>query len=217
MSSWGRDKIHFDDHGSAEPGWADRFQPTHTDCVAANIAPACVPCMSTATLGVDVHPLKFHTNHGPLVFNVWDTAGQEKFGGLRDGYYIQGKVCARPRRGSALLSSLLLLCVRSCAKLCEPLSTLPWGSNCMQWPRLTHTALLPPNLVRHYYVRRHRPNHVQKRAQLAPRSHACLREHPDGAVRQQGGHEGPQGTCRVRSAWCTWWLQKKAKLKRPLV
>jgi len=46
-----------------------------------------------ATLGVDVHPLKFHTNHGPIVFNVWDTAGQEKFGGLRDGYYIQGK-CA---------------------------------------------------------------------------------------------------------------------------
>merc|ERR1711920_836406 len=25
--------------------------------------------------------------------NVWDTAGQEKFGGLRDGYYIQGQ-CA---------------------------------------------------------------------------------------------------------------------------
>ena len=24
-----------------------------------------------------------------LRFNVWDTAGQEKFGGLRDGYYIQ--------------------------------------------------------------------------------------------------------------------------------
>jgi GTP-binding nuclear protein Ran len=22
---------------------------------------------------------------------VWDTAGQEKFGGLRDGYYIQGQ------------------------------------------------------------------------------------------------------------------------------
>lgn len=28
-----------------------------------------------------------------MVFNVWDTAGQEKFGGLRDGYYIQGKQC----------------------------------------------------------------------------------------------------------------------------
>ena len=27
------------------------------------------------------------------MFNVWDTAGQEKFGGLRDGYYIQGQ-CA---------------------------------------------------------------------------------------------------------------------------
>jgi GTP-binding nuclear protein Ran len=46
-----------------------------------------------ATLGVDVHPLPFQTNHGPIIFNVWDTAGQEKFGGLRDGYYIQGK-CA---------------------------------------------------------------------------------------------------------------------------
>ena len=39
-----------------------------------------------ATLGVEVHPLEFHTNHGRIKFNVWDTAGQEKFGGLRDGY-----------------------------------------------------------------------------------------------------------------------------------
>jgi GTP-binding nuclear protein Ran len=46
-----------------------------------------------ATLGVEVHPLSFHTNYGQIIFNVWDTAGQEKFGGLRDGYYIQGK-CA---------------------------------------------------------------------------------------------------------------------------
>merc|ERR1712060_394555 len=46
-----------------------------------------------ATLGVEVHPLTFHTNRGALRFNVWDTAGQEKFGGLRDGYYIQGQ-CA---------------------------------------------------------------------------------------------------------------------------
>ncbi len=45
-----------------------------------------------ATLGVEVHPLVFHTNRGPLRFNVWDTAGQEKFGGLRDGYYIQGSL-----------------------------------------------------------------------------------------------------------------------------
>ncbi|KAK3860478.1 hypothetical protein Pcinc_033469 [Petrolisthes cinctipes] len=42
-----------------------------------------------ATLGVEVHPLVFHTNRGPIKFNVWDTAGQEKLGGLRDGYYIQ--------------------------------------------------------------------------------------------------------------------------------
>ena len=45
----------------------------------------------TATLGVEVHPLSFSTNFGDIIFNVWDTAGQEKFGGLRDGYYIQGQ------------------------------------------------------------------------------------------------------------------------------
>ncbi|KXN92226.1 GTP-binding nuclear protein GSP2/CNR2 [Leucoagaricus sp. SymC.cos] len=44
-----------------------------------------------ATLGVEVHPLSFPTNYGTICFNVWDTAGQEKFGGLRDGYYIQGQ------------------------------------------------------------------------------------------------------------------------------
>lgn len=40
------------------------------------------------TLGVAVTSLRFETNHGTVVFNVWDTAGQEKFGGLRDGYYL---------------------------------------------------------------------------------------------------------------------------------
>jgi hypothetical protein len=41
-----------------------------------------------ATVGVEVHPLQFHTNRGALQFNVWDTAGQEKFGGLRDGLVL---------------------------------------------------------------------------------------------------------------------------------
>ena len=44
-----------------------------------------------ATMGVEVHPLNFFTNYGEIVFKVWDTAGQEKFGGLRDGYYIGGE------------------------------------------------------------------------------------------------------------------------------
>ncbi|KLJ09971.1 GTP-binding nuclear protein GSP1/Ran [Blastomyces silverae] len=44
-----------------------------------------------ATLGVEVHPLNFQTNLGAIQFDVWDTAGQEKFGGLRDGYYINGQ------------------------------------------------------------------------------------------------------------------------------
>lgn len=42
-----------------------------------------------ATMGVEVHPLRVTTNLGPVTLNIWDTAGLEKFGGLRDGYYIQ--------------------------------------------------------------------------------------------------------------------------------
>ena len=33
----------------------------------------------------------FLQNFGGIQFDVWDTAGQEKFGGLRDGYYINGQ------------------------------------------------------------------------------------------------------------------------------
>ncbi|ESW96142.1 GTP-binding nuclear protein GSP1/Ran [Ogataea parapolymorpha DL-1] len=44
-----------------------------------------------ATSGVEVHPMSFYTNFGEIRFDVWDTAGQEKFGGLRDGYYINGQ------------------------------------------------------------------------------------------------------------------------------
>ena len=43
------------------------------------------------TLGVDVYPIYFETNYGGIIFDVWDTAGQEKFGGLRDGYYIEAR------------------------------------------------------------------------------------------------------------------------------
>jgi GTPase SAR1 family protein len=31
---------------------------------------------------VEVRPLDFHTSHGKITFSCWDTAGQEKFGGL---------------------------------------------------------------------------------------------------------------------------------------
>lgn len=46
-----------------------------------------------ATVGVEVHPLVFHTNKGPMTINVWDCAGMEKFGGLRSGYYTGADAC----------------------------------------------------------------------------------------------------------------------------
>jgi len=42
--------------------------------------------MRLATRGVNVNQIVFYTNHGPIKFNIWDTAGQEKLGGLREGY-----------------------------------------------------------------------------------------------------------------------------------
>lgn len=46
-----------------------------------------------ATLGVEVHPIHFKTNYGEIVFNTWDCAGVDKYGGLRDGYYILANGC----------------------------------------------------------------------------------------------------------------------------
>ena len=42
------------------------------------------------TLGVDVVPITFNSNYGSIIFDVWDTAGQEKYGFLCEGYYIGG-------------------------------------------------------------------------------------------------------------------------------
>lgn len=41
-----------------------------------------------ATIGVETRDLDFYTNYGKIIYEIWDTAGQEKFGGLRDGYYV---------------------------------------------------------------------------------------------------------------------------------
>lgn len=46
-----------------------------------------------ATLGVDVCPIFLKTNYGNIIFDIWDTAGQEKFGGLIDGYYVNAHGC----------------------------------------------------------------------------------------------------------------------------
>jgi len=40
----------------------------------------------TATKGVNVSHIPFYTNYGNILFEVWDTAGQEKFGKMREVY-----------------------------------------------------------------------------------------------------------------------------------
>ena len=40
------------------------------------------------TLGVDVTPFDLHFNNDKIRINFWDCAGDQKFRGLGDGYYI---------------------------------------------------------------------------------------------------------------------------------
>jgi GTP-binding nuclear protein Ran len=39
-------------------------------------------------MGVEVNPLPFYTNKGYVICNMWDCAGQERFSGFQDDYYI---------------------------------------------------------------------------------------------------------------------------------
>lgn len=43
------------------------------------------------TIGTECTPVNIPMNNQNIKFNVWDCAGQEKYGGLRDGYFIQSK------------------------------------------------------------------------------------------------------------------------------
>ena len=40
-----------------------------------------------ATVGAEVQPLDFNMTDKNMFFDIWDTAGQEKYAGLRDDYY----------------------------------------------------------------------------------------------------------------------------------
>jgi len=82
--------------GGRRPCLTERQNPRRA---ANNTRPPPIPppSLPAATIGVEVHPLDFTTNRGKLRFYCWDTAGQEKFGGLRDGYYIHGQVCEEER------------------------------------------------------------------------------------------------------------------------
>ena len=42
-----------------------------------------------ATMGADVHPISFDTSIGEITLKIWDTAGQAKLGGLKQGYYVK--------------------------------------------------------------------------------------------------------------------------------
>jgi small GTP-binding protein len=45
------------------------------------------------TIGVEMAQLSFETTHGTVIYNIWDTVGQERFGGLCEDYHVEAN-CA---------------------------------------------------------------------------------------------------------------------------
>lgn len=44
-----------------------------------------------ATIGVEIVPFEQILENKRFIFNIWDVAGQENLGGVRDGYYAGGQ------------------------------------------------------------------------------------------------------------------------------
>jgi small GTP-binding protein len=104
-----------------------------------------------ASVGVKVEPLTLYTNRGPIRFHLWDTAGQEKFGGLRDGYYIQGQ-CAIIMFDvtSRVTYRNLYNWWRDVARVCENIPIVVAGNNAQRKDRKVK--------LKHISIHRKKPN-----------------------------------------------------------
>ena len=72
------------------------------------------------TVGVEIYPLVFDTSKGNVTLNVWSVAGQDKYAGLRDGYYMCADaaiVCYQTNRNGCLST---VSNIQLCAKLLAP-------------------------------------------------------------------------------------------------
>lgn len=73
--------------GNGNTGKTNYVMKLLSDSIKGHTFPSCDYGEEyVATLGVEVHPVE----HKDYVINFWDCAGQERYGGLRDGYYIMG-------------------------------------------------------------------------------------------------------------------------------
>ena len=82
-----------------------------------------------ATVGVEVHPLQFQTNRGLIIYNVWDTAGQEKFGGKSTTLSI----CVFP--------NMLFFAIQVFEMVIT--SVVNARSLCSTWHHVSHTKMCP--------------------------------------------------------------------------
>jgi GTP-binding nuclear protein Ran len=71
-----------------------------------------------STLGVEIFPIIFHTTNGIIRFIVWDCAGQDRFGGLRDGYYIKSDACIGVMDNSKISRKILKQHIINFKRIC---------------------------------------------------------------------------------------------------
>ena len=60
------------------------------------------------TLGVEIHSLKYNTNYGNICLNIWDCAGDPKFTGLKNNYYLEanGAIIMTDLTGENIINQL---------------------------------------------------------------------------------------------------------------
>lgn len=93
------------------------------------------------TVGVEVHPLVFNTSKGKVTLYVWDCAGQEKFMGIKDGYYYTNAdaaiVCYKGKKKATMAPFIadvirlakLSVHIVSCQMKCDKLTLDKYNDN----------------------------------------------------------------------------------------
>jgi GTP-binding nuclear protein Ran len=84
----------------------------------------------TPTLGVEVHPIIFQTNKGPIRFCIWDTAGIEKNKGLFPGYCVGADclmvICDQKQDLQKWLLDVMDAC-SACDSMLDETARLEWN------------------------------------------------------------------------------------------
>jgi len=121
--------------------------------------------LNSSILAEDVVALKLNTNYGAITFNLWNTAGQEKFSGLRDGYY-NGADCAIIMFDvtSRITKKNIPNLYRDVVRVCENIPIVVCGNNVdeKKYKNFPLRAEAKRNLIKHVEINTRKERNCEK-------------------------------------------------------